>query len=588
MTRSGASVAELADRFYRLSLAGLLLSGYLALVGSGVLDPPQAALLGAVVVCFALVAAVVIWKFNRGYAAIAVLACLELLVAAVVSTSLSFFLYLAVFLFFLVAALAGAEVRRSARGRPLVVRGGRPGFYARLSALTLLVAFGILALTTGLFFVLPRAARVAFHGSASARYHLPGFSGQVRLGEIGSILKRDTPAMHVRFVEARGSLFLKWRGTALSRFDGKQWSFPADVMQTIRIGDGRTILADDDQRRRTGRRVTYEVRLEPAAPDILFFAGVPEVLWLDSAAVTQSGAGVYRMGAAPRGRLRYGAISYLDGEAPAAALTPDARKGYLQLPRIDPRLAALAREAAGPASSDEARALGIERYLRDRLGYTTELPASEPADPLANFLFERRKGHCEYFASAMAVMLRTLGIPSRLITGFQGGAYNPVSGWYVIRASDAHSWVEAWVDGRGWTTFDPTPAVRTLPNLTPRSKTALYADAADLFWQDWVIGYDFERQVTLASRMQSAGLVIGARWFDRLRLAWLRARSVFMHAARAYGGLALALAGLCAALACSPPWCGGVGRPGVASCWRGAAMRWPRTPLCFMRACCGC
>ena len=85
-------------------------------------------------------------------------------------------------------------------------------------------------------------------------------------------------------------------------------------------------------------------------------------------------------------------------------------------------------------------------------------PPSEPADPLADFLFERRKGHCEYFASAMAVMLRTLGIPSRLVTGFQGGAYNPVSGWSVVRASDAHSWVEAWIDGRGWITFDPTPA----------------------------------------------------------------------------------------------------------------------------------
>ena len=79
------------------------------------------------------------------------------------------------------------------------------------------------------------------------------------------------------------------------------------------------------------------------------------------------------------------------------------------------------------------------------------------ADPLAYFLFERKKGHCEYFASSMAVMLRTLGIPSRVVTGFQSGVYNPMTGWQVIRASDAHSWVEAWIDGRGWTTFDPTP-----------------------------------------------------------------------------------------------------------------------------------
>ena len=84
---------------------------------------------------------------------------------------------------------------------------------------------------------------------------------------------------------------------------------------------------------------------------------------------------------------------------------------------------------------------------------------SEPvSDPLAYFLFVRRKGHCEYFASSMAVMLRTLGIPSRVATGFLSGVYNPMTGWQVIRASDAHSWVEAWIPGQGWTTFDPTPS----------------------------------------------------------------------------------------------------------------------------------
>ena len=105
---------------------------------------------------------------------------------------------------------------------------------------------------------------------------------------------------------------------------------------------------DDDQRRRAGPRVTYEVQLEPAASDVLFFAGVPEVLWIDSPSVTQSGAGVYRLGAAPRERLRYGAISYLD-ESAGRRSYPDARKGYLQLPRVDARFAALAREAAAQA-----------------------------------------------------------------------------------------------------------------------------------------------------------------------------------------------------------------------------------------------
>jgi hypothetical protein len=165
------------------------------------------------------------------------------------------------------------------------------------------------------------------------------------------------------------------------------------------------------------------------------------------------------------------------------------------------------------------------------------------SDPIAHFLFERKKGHCEYFASSMAVMLRTIGIPSRVVTGFQTGVFNPISGWYVVRASDAHSWVEAWMAGQGWTTFDPTP-----PDLSRRSpallaKLALYMDAAEMFWQDWVVGYDRERQLTLALKMGDSGRGFGTRWRDQVRLAafalWTRT-AVFLGR---FGFFLLCLAG---------------------------------------------
>ena len=124
------------------------------------------------------------------------------------------------------------------------------------------------------------------------------------------------------------------------------------------------------------------------------------------------------------------------------------------------------------------------------------------ADPLANFLFARRKGHCEYFASSMAVMLRSLGIPARLATGFQSGVYNPVSDLWLMRASDAHSWVEAWIPGYGWKTFDPTPADPNAGGLALLTRLALYLDAAETFWQEWVVTYDLARQGTLAYRME--------------------------------------------------------------------------------------
>ena len=134
-------------------------------------------------------------------------------------------------------------------------------------------------------------------------------------------------------------------------------------------------------------------------------------------------------------------------------------------------------------------------------------------DPLAHFLFERKAGHCEYFASAMAVMLRSLGIPSRVVTGFQSGIYNPLNGWQVIRASDAHSWVEAYLPRRGWATFDPTPPDPNAVQTGLGTKLAMYMDAAETFWQEWVLNYDLEHQLVLATRVQQSSSR-GTRWFD--------------------------------------------------------------------------
>jgi hypothetical protein len=116
----------------------------------------------------------------------------------------------------------------------------------------------------------------------------------------------------------------------------------------------------------------------------------------------------------------------------------------------------------------------------------------------------------------MAVMLRTLGIPSRVVTGFLGGVYNPMTGWQVVRASDAHSWVEAWLPRRGWVTFDPTPADPAPASASLWSRAGLVLDAADQFWQDWVVGYDFERQITLVARMQESGRQLRFNWLGDL------------------------------------------------------------------------
>ena len=220
--------------------------------------------------------------------------------------------------------------------------------------------------------------------------------------------------------------------------------------------------------------------------------------------------------------VSYQVYSRLDSQAPAAdpelvqPLPSAARQAYLQLPRLDPRIRQLTESIVGGRSlAGGAGAHCIENYLRTNYGYTLELPKTEPDDPLAFFLFHRKKGHCEYFASSMAVMLRVLGIPSRVITGFQSGVYNPISGSQLIRSSDAHSWVEAWLPDRGWTTFDPTPPDPNATGLSAWTRFGFYADAVDVFWQDWVLNYNLERQLQLASRVGESGRHIGLNWTRR-------------------------------------------------------------------------
>jgi transglutaminase-like putative cysteine protease len=223
--------------------------------------------------------------------------------------------------------------------------------------------------------------------------------------------------------------------------------------------------------------------------------------------VIRTATGGLRVASLPAGNIRYEVSSFVSRWeprhrwSPELALSERERARYLQLPPVDPRIPELALDLAGTGTEME-RAATLENALRLRYLYSLELPSKEPADPLAEFLFTRKKGHCEYFASAMTVMLRTMGIPSRLVNGFQSGTFNPFSGLYVIRASDAHSWVEAFLPGAGWMVFDPTPPAPRAAAYSLLTRIELTLDAADTFWQEWVVNYDINRQITLAQRLE--------------------------------------------------------------------------------------
>src|ERR1022692_125560 len=600
MHPDSAAPVSPADRFFEFALLGLLASGFLAVVGSGYLDTPTtvitalalfvralitaglvrlelpAGVVTAVtlayvgfypldyffisgsfipsavhLVFFVAVVKILTAQTNRDYLFLKVIAFLELLAACILSSRVNFFGFLLLFLVLGVATFSSGEIRQSARKRGTVARFSSRGLSLRLTASALLVSVAILAITAGLFFFLPRTARAAFQHLVSRRDRLTGFSTRVTLGEIGELKRDNTPVMHIKMDHPEDrTLPLKWRGAALSEFDGRTWFVPPTSPQMLRPDQaGLLVLEPEPPRRPDIRHISYAVHLGELSGDALFFAGTPQYLRIDSP-VFRNSLDNFRVRLSDSHDIWYQVYSRLELPAPdleaadafVDPLTREWRAVYLQLPRIDPRVSELAREIVRGDSSPAVQARLVEKYLRTHYGYTLELPQFEPADPLAYFLFHRKKGHCEYFASSMAVMLRALGIPSRVVTGFQSGIYNPISGTQLIRSSDAHSWVEAWLPHRGWTTFDPTPPDPNALRLSVWTRLGFYADAAEVFWQDWVLNYNLDRQLQLASRVGESSRHVGMNWFDGVGPALNRAYHRTSNFVLRYGAVLFGIA----------------------------------------------
>jgi transglutaminase-like putative cysteine protease len=569
MKRSGATAAAIVERFLQFCWLALIAGGALSAAVCGWWDAPTLALTAiALVWCGARIlgawrspprAAVGLialawcgfsllhaWGGPRGLAPAAIpllylLVAAGLLVArtgragfrvvalcfaalaaeALDSTGPGFFLALACFVPWAVAALAAAEILRSLEGA--AAQAPTPRLAPRLALLAGSTAACILLLAAGLFFLLPRTANAARGWLASRSPRLDAFSARLTLREIGELQMSSRPIMHVTVFSPRPVAGLKWRGGVLTAFDGREWTNAEPALRLPEAAAGHFALVASAQIE-TGAHISYDVELEPADSTALFFAGVPESLDLRDLAVLRGSSGQPHLARRPPGPFRYSAYSRLEeppeearAADPAPPLDPAGMARNLQLPvSLDRRIPELARRWASGATGDLERARAIETHLRTGYGYTLELPPARTADPLANFLFVRRRGHCEYFASAMAVMLRSLGVPARLATGFESGFYNPLTGQWLMRASDGHAWVEAWLPSRGWTAFDPTPSAANPAASAAPTRFALYLDATRTFWSRWVVNFDSTRQGALADRFDEAARVAGIRWFDSL------------------------------------------------------------------------
>ncbi|MBW8875266.1 MAG: DUF3488 domain-containing protein [Acidobacteria bacterium] len=175
----------------------------------------------------------------------------------------------------------------------------------------------------------------------------------------------------------------------------------------------------------------------------------------------------------------------------------------LDLTGVTPRIAALAAQVMGQASAPE-RARRLENFLTESYQYTLDFAGRSADNPIEDFLFRYKSGQCEYFASSMVLMLRSQGVPARLVTGFLGGEYNPFEGYYIVRGNNAHAWVEAYLPGEGWRIFDPTPPAGR-PAAEGEGRFRLMQQAWDfvLFrWDRYVLTFGLGDQIQIFSGLR--------------------------------------------------------------------------------------
>jgi transglutaminase-like putative cysteine protease len=454
-----------------------------------------------------------------------VLSLLHLIAGTVLGSGLAYGLCFVGFLIVAPGALVLSHLRREVEGNyrqgardrtglpvdvPRILRSRRV-IGRQFLLFTCLLSVPIFLFTAVLFVLFPRVGLSLLLLNHARPERMIGFSDKVDLGGVGKLRSDPTIAMRVEYPGLPGEpparLALYLRGTAFDQYDGRAWSRSTTQRAPVdRQGMHIRLRRYPDPVR--DRRMRID--LEPIEPPVLFLPADAVALTLVTGAAPLLGAAPAIV-AGPEGELKYSStedrgIRYdvsLAGasEPPVRRLSSAERARYLTLPRDLPgRVRDKARAWAGPADDPLIRSRNIEQRLRTEYRYDLESPSGAAKNPLDHFLFDSKRGHCEFYSTAMAVMLRTLGIPSRNVTGFIGGTYNRFGRYYAVRQGDAHSWVEAYIEDKGWQRFDPTPPANAAPQSEITGVLAFvrdFVEAAAQRWNRHVVGYDLRQQVHL-------------------------------------------------------------------------------------------
>lgn len=438
---------------------------------------------------------------GRDHAIIFAIAFFLILAAAASTVSPVFFAVLALYTVFVIWGMVVLSLRRDMDGA-----GAGAGAPQDLFGLPLFLAFTALSavcivLTLGVFFSIPRMGVGILEAGPGDTLNISGFSERMEMDSIAGV--QLDPAIVMR-VEIKGESPpgpLYFRGASLDFFDGSGWSRRVALDRLIRGDDGVFAFGGPGK-----RNLEQKVWLEPLDTEVLFAAssaymieGRLHNLWTD-------GSGNIRLPSAPFRRLEYTAWSDISGGMHARA--PDGSyldASYLASSPEGHLITDLARAASAGRTSALGKAIAIEEYLHKNYSYTLTPRSGEGTGPLEDFLLHTKEGWCEHFATGMAMMLRSVGVPARIATGFLEGEWNEYGGYFMVRKQDAHSWVEAYIDGQGWMRFDPTPSSRQWER---HGALFMYLDLMRHKWNRHIVRFSFsdQRALALALEEKASGL----------------------------------------------------------------------------------
>jgi len=365
-----------------------------------------------------------------------------------------------------------------------------------------------------LFFLFPRTSGPLWNlpQESGGRYR-SGFNDYMRPGQIARLARSSEPAFRVMFPDGNmpAPKFLYFRGVVLWFTDGQAWF------------QGLTVSPRYELMPVAGEKIRQDIVLEPHQRRWLFALDRPVEIpyWarLLPGMVFASRDNIKR-------HIRYEVVSHLGTQSPEP-LPSMQHKWALQIPRgLNRQIKYLARSFREGANTDaDIVQAGLDYFKNEGFVYTLDPGESDPLDPLGDFLFITRRGFCEHYAAAFTILMRVAGVPARVVAGYQGGVYNPVGDYLLVRQSEAHAWTEVWINGLGWQRVDPTTMVaperieygsdisRSLggeygENRSEALKKALsknffknlfqtleyYWDTVNNKWNLWIMSYDMFQQ----------------------------------------------------------------------------------------------